>query len=259
MRLRSLVRDFLYRQCPRTTFALHSWWYWLRAVEPEIRLVPQLCIAGTCSLDIGAHFGIYSYFMRRHSAAVISFEPNPVLAARLRSILGSRSDVRESALSNETGTALLTIPRRGNDSLTALATIDAGNLAASSVPHDVRSVQTARLDDFLPDLPRVGFIKIDVEGHELSVLQGACGLLARDKPAVLVEAEERHRKNAVSSICAFLRPLGYEGYFHHARRLIPIDQFAMTDHQHIIAARKHSYINNFIFVASSEARQRIGQ
>jgi hypothetical protein len=47
-----------------------------------------------------------------------------------------------------------------------------------------------RLDDFHPD--DIGLVNIDVEGHELAVLRGAADTFARNRPTVLVEAEEHH-------------------------------------------------------------------
>ena len=54
------------------------------------------------------------------------------------------------------------------------------------------AVRCRRLDDF--GLEPVGVIKIDAEGHELTVLQGARALIERDRPSFLIEAEERHKK-----------------------------------------------------------------
>ena len=59
-----------------------------------------------------------------------------------------------------------------------------------------------RLDD--QHLDNVGLIKIDVEGHELAVLHGAADTLTRNRPAVVVEAEERHHPNAVAEITELL-------------------------------------------------------
>jgi FkbM family methyltransferase len=57
-------------------------------------------------------------------------------------------------------------------------------------------VSVRRLDDI--DLGGgVGFLKIDVEGHEEAVLAGASRTLKQSMPAVLVEVEERHHTGAV--------------------------------------------------------------
>jgi hypothetical protein len=48
-------------------------------------------------------------------------------------------------------------------------------------------VEVRRLDEFLPELTNVSFIKIDVEGGEIACLRGAAGLLERFRPFVSVE------------------------------------------------------------------------
>ena len=76
---------------------------------------------------------------------------------------------------------------------TASAPVEAENtLNGASV--DEIEVPRITLDSLGQDA--VGFIKIDVEGHEVDVLAGAREILRRDRPAILVEAEERHRQGA---------------------------------------------------------------
>ena len=54
-------------------------------------------------------------------------------------------------------------------------------------------------------LPKVSFIKIDVEGHELACMQGMTNLLKRDKPLIWLE-ENNHGDNRV---IPYLEKLGY--------------------------------------------------
>ena len=64
----------------------------------------------------------------------------------------------------------------------------------------------------------VAFVKIDVEGHELNVLNGAVELLERSQPVFLVEAEDRHRAEATRSVFEFFRSKFYRGLLPGRRR-----------------------------------------
>ena len=73
-------------------------------------------------------------------------------------------------------------------------------------------VKTAKLDDILSN-KEIGFIKIDVEGHEKNVINGAVEIIRRNKPSLLVEIEERHSKTSVEETLNFINKLGYKSYF----------------------------------------------
>jgi len=107
----------------------------------------------------------------------------PVSAARLRAEFGSRIQIHEVACSDRSG-----------ESEFQYVTGDAGysGLRRRSYPRaDMRvetiRVRTARLDDLVPADHAVHAMKIDVEGAEGLVLDGARGLLARCRPYVLFE------------------------------------------------------------------------
>jgi len=72
-------------------------------------------------------------------------------------------------------------------------------------------VKTRRLDGF--GFQNVSFIKIDVEGYEIDVLDGCDAVLRQQKPTLLIEAENRHRANAVQSLASYLCNYGYDGFF----------------------------------------------
>jgi FkbM family methyltransferase len=174
--------------------------------EPEAAFLPMLCDRARVSIDVGANLGGYTLLLRKLSARVIAYEPNPDLAARLNRVFRwSRSvEVRRCALSDKSGSAMLRVPSdHGRSTIEAANNI--GGREASPV-----SVETRQLDE--EPVGDVGFIKIDVEGHELAVLRGSEGILRRCRPALLIEANEEHRPGALASIRAFLEPLGYRGY-----------------------------------------------
>ena len=90
-------------------------------------------------------------------------------------------------------------------------------------------VQVRRLDDILSELeiPKVDFVKLDVEGAELSVLYGAMKLLQREsRPAMLVEVQDvrtRQWDYAAREILQFLIRMDYQWFAIAAKgALLPI-------------------------------------
>ena len=105
----------------------------------------------------------------------------------------------------------------------------------------------------------MGLIKIDVEGHELSVLNGAKNLLIRDRPTLLIEVEERHKRNAVIKVRKFLEELDYKGFFLSESGLEKIENFRQDYHQNhrnIKGKEKVGiYINDFLFVQKDDLQK----
>ena len=93
---------------------------------------------------------------------------------------------------------------------------------------DELEVETRRIDDY--DLADVGFIKIDVEGHELAVLAGAAATLARHKPNLLIECNDEHQPDAVERLGAWLAAHEYMAAFVDGRALRPIDEYRRDVH-----------------------------
>jgi FkbM family methyltransferase len=117
---------------------------------------------------------------------VFSFEPNPTTYKKLKENVGI--NCRESivtavpyAASDRNGAAWFSCPK--NHSLSAIAT-DVMDRT------DLVEVRTTTIDSLLQDAPqlnRVVGLKIDTEGHELSTLQGAVGVIRRLSPWLIVE------------------------------------------------------------------------
>ncbi len=77
------------------------------------------------------------------------------------------------------------------------------------VPVREIKIPTVTIDSL--NLANAGFIKIDVEGHELAALRGATATIGGGHN-FLIEAEERHRKGAVTSVFTFLSNDDYSGF-----------------------------------------------
>ncbi len=235
----------------RIRWRAHKNW---RGGEPELRLLPILCDPASASVDVGANYGVYSYHLLKYSGSVIALEPLVELASLLRAGL-PRVRLIEAAASDRCGTATLRVP--GRETANGLATIEAANTLVAA---DARTLEVRLLTLDSLDLPPVGFVKIDVEGHEMAALEGARAVVERDRPTFIIEAEDRHRPNAVGSTRAFLAERGYEGFFLMHGRVSPIETFDPAIHQDPSALHgprsseaARPYISNFIFVHRDNA------
>jgi len=214
--------------------------------EPELKLLPHLCSKDKTAIDVGAHWGLYSFYLMKYSKQCWAFEPIPKLSNLLQRTFGNSLVVESVALSNTSSVTQLRIPTNEF----TLATIEQSNLLDDYDEVNEVNIKTRKLDDY--EIPNIGFIKIDVEGHELAVLQGAKKTLDKFKPILLIEAEERHKPDTIKSIKTFLNEFGYKGYFLLNDKLHSIEEFKKKNHQDLTKLNskitKEQYINNFVFL-----------
>jgi FkbM family methyltransferase len=210
--------------------------------EREIHFVDRYISADRAALDIGVHLGFYTRHFTRFAKSVIGFEANPASAKFAQTVFGKSVRIEWSAISSDQGSATLRIPVTMGD-VAALGTISEANPLGGHQFTEV-VVPKKRLDDF--DLPPVGFIKIDVEGHEESVLSGAEALIERDRPNLMIEIEERHNPGAIARTAAWFESRGYKGQYFDGAEMRSIDGFRHAELQSGKAGQP--YINNFFFV-----------
>lgn len=78
--------------------------------------------------------------------------------------------------------------REKSGSIAYMKIRDTNNSGASAICEDgTLQIELRAVDDFIDLLPKIDFIKIDVEGHELFTLQGGETLLDRDRPVLFIE------------------------------------------------------------------------
>lgn len=179
-----------------------------RSGEPELAILPTLLQGGT-AIDAGANQGFFSFALSEVADRVAAFEPNPDYAAFARWMLRGRASVHEIALSDKAGRATFYVPL--SDAGDALHF--AGNLKrshgqfANMRTHDVelRTIDSFRFDD-------VRFIKVDVEGSEREVLDGARETIARDRPALLLELLSGTHDDPGGYAAAICEDFGYEAF-----------------------------------------------
>src|SRR5262245_3251657 len=142
---------------------------------------------GDTAVDVGANVGVLTFLAASivgRAGRVIAVEPNPdnlQLLYRGIALNGYENvEVLPYAASN----------RRSIFSLTG-GTSNTHLVGAREVEEGGHFVQSIALDDVLGQLPRLDFVKVDIEGHEPQALEGFARLIGRYRPALLVEFNPR--------------------------------------------------------------------
>jgi len=183
-------------------------WQAARFGEPEIRLLRYLVDPMRAAIDIGAAEGVYSFFLQRLALRCIAFEPNPWLHLGLKRGLPN-VEIHQTAVSSEEGNATLRVPVVNGIPYTGWATIEPKNQFAELPTHVVEEIKVRTVRPDRMALGDIGFVKIDVEGHELDVLAGLSGLLAKCRPNLLIEIGGAQRGDSLAEVRRRLDPLGY--------------------------------------------------
>jgi FkbM family methyltransferase len=138
-------------------------------------------------VDIGCHAGAILDEMLALAPRGVhhAFEPLPHLAAALRAKYAGRPNVvlHELALSNAAGTTTF----HANRDHPGMSGLERRDYLSEHDRVDRIQVRTDRLDAILPTGVRVDFMKVDVEGAESLVFEGAELCLRRDRPVVVFE------------------------------------------------------------------------
>ena len=168
----------------------------------ESWLTPYLiryCDRAKVSLDVGANIGTHTRTLARQSLEVHAFEPQLRVFEILSRNIAEFGNVtaHNSAADNAPGAARMKAPTK-NVGATEMSIDGTGEV-----------INCIRIDDMNFSAP-VGFMKIDVEKHEMEALEGALETVRRDRPVIIMEDQVHAR--------ALLEPLGYR-----CRRIALVD------------------------------------
>jgi len=174
-----------------------------RVEEPELRALNRLVPTGCrTAVDAGANYGLYSMRLASLAHQVHAFEINPEVTANLQCAELPNVNLVHTGLSNSKQEVILYIPLlNGTLPLVGWASLQPGNCPGVDAYKQIPG-RVCPLDDFA--LADVDFLKIDVEGHELQVLQGARETLVRYRPRILAEVRD------LPGVMRFLAQFGYQ-------------------------------------------------
>ncbi len=228
-------------------------------VEPEVAGLRAVVGPGSVCLDIGAEYGLYTWTLAALAGPdgqVHSVEPLPGPAGwlnGLRVLLGCRSvTVHRTALGQRAHRGTMSLPRRRLLPVHGRAYLTDGAAGPGPNAEFARSrpvrTEVRTVDGLCREvgLERVDFIKADVEGAEPAVLSGARHTLLRDRPALLLEIEDRHLAKYGVSAAELVRRLTALEYA----------MYRWQDGGWVQVAEVTEDCRNYLFSARALARQR---
>lgn len=170
--------------------------------ETTLDLLPFLMKRGGIAVDIGAHIGTLAIPFSRYASKVIAFEPSKETFVYLQKNI-QRNIANVDARNKGLGAV--------RDRASAVV-VHESSAAANTLMVGTGDIEIATLD---AEVPTADFVKIDVEGMELSVLQGGSHLWRESKPVILFEVNLfalRRNSTSVHQLQRFLRGYGYQIY-----------------------------------------------
>lgn len=188
--------------------------------EAELGILLQLIKLPGLVIEAGANMGIHTIPLAAQLAQegreMLVFEPQPVIFQQLCANLALNGLLNVTALPYACGVTAgmvsFEVPdyRNTNNSGGLSMSPNEGSSGREGSAARTETVPCVRLDDLVP-VAQVGFLKVDVEGEELAVLQGATRILRRSQSILYVENDRVENSPA---LIEWLWAQGYDLYWH---------------------------------------------
>ena len=175
-------------------------------LDDEMFYVAGLLKKSRRFLDIGSNIGIYSFHFKDTFTKIDAFEPLKEITYRLTPFQNKFFQIHHVAMSSKKGRLSLYIPCNNGRQLTPLGSLEKRMGECEERLIDVNTIDSYCYSD-------VDLVKIDVEGHEQSVILGAVKTLQRTMPILIVEIEQRHIKKNINDVFQCILDLNYAGFF----------------------------------------------
>ena len=223
--------------------------------DVEVKLLRSVIAESSVMLDIGGNIGVYSTILEDlvGSKNLYIFEPLPYLYRDLKNRF-ENAHVFNLALSDKEEKGKIRVPFIDGTRNDARATFNS-HTELNQTGTDEIAVQLVPLDAFAKKInfQSIGLIKIDVEGHELAVLNGAVETILQFKPLIVIEIESRHHQYPITELFSKIESLGYKGYYVNPAvfKLLDVAEFNSDRDQNQMNLNSKNifrYLNNFFFV-----------
>ncbi len=175
--------------------------------------INRLCKEGMIALDIGANIGVYTFRMAKlvgKTGKVIAFEPMSWAFLKLK---------KNFELNNFHNITLekLALTNKQKKENTFFKSSWSTDGVLKDIAQKKELIEFTTLDEHLREkgINKVDFIKIDVDGYEYRVLQGAINTLKIFKPIIILELDNytlRRSGTNIEAVISFLSNLGYKFY-----------------------------------------------
>ena len=184
--------------------------------DETIDVLFSLCKPASYVIDVGTNIGwtLLNLAQRSPQGKIVGFEPDPY------NYQVCKENIQLNHLNN------IVLLQRGLGAQAAKTTMEVrtpnnrgGNRISPATTPGSIEVTIERLDQVeeLKSWTRVDLIKIDVEGYELDVLQGAEGLLQKHQPILFIEIDDNNLKDqghSAHALISFLNENGYQKILH---------------------------------------------
>lgn len=183
---------------------------WTGTWESEFaEILAEKIKPGDVCFDIGSHRGFIAGIMAMSGAKEVHcFEPNPENVGQIKKVVSLNPDhkfqIHECAVSDENGNATFTVMSESSMGQLNNSTFEGGADSMHSF-----DVTTKRLDSLISESKIAGpsLVKIDVEGAEVAVLNGAVETIEKHHPVLCIEF---HTKDLLRAIIEYVEQRDYK-------------------------------------------------
>lgn len=192
--------------------------------EADIQFLKEIVWPGDHVVDVGANIGLYTKHLSQLTGPigkVFSFEPISqnlaVLKAVIQKLQLTNVQLFHGAVSSKVGRGEVVVPETG-----AFEGFYLARFAQDGDKGIRETVEVFSLDNLLGQgkLLDVDFIKCDVEGAEMEVLNGSNNLIKQSHPCWLIEVS----RDISQEVFSFLQAYGYKAFVYR-EKLIPTSAF----------------------------------